>query len=78
MNIGIIGTGEMGIGLAKKFVKHGHIVSIANSRGRASLKQLVGNIGADAATVEEVIKNKKVIVVSIPSKKCTGSSERSV
>src|SRR5687768_15774975 len=68
MNIGIIGTGEMGICLATKFVKHGHSVSIANSRGPASLKQLAGNIGAQAATVEEVIKNKKVIVVSIPSK----------
>jgi predicted dinucleotide-binding enzyme len=68
MNIGIIGTGEMGICLATKFVKHRHSVSIANSRGPASLKQLAGNIGAEAATVEEAIKNKKVIVVSIPSK----------
>jgi predicted dinucleotide-binding enzyme len=68
MNIGIIGTGEMGICLATKFVKHGLTVSIANSRGPASLKQLAGNIGAEAATVEEAIKDKKVIVVSIPSK----------
>jgi predicted dinucleotide-binding enzyme len=68
MNIGIIGIGEMGICLATKFVKHGHAVSIANSRGPASLKQLAGNIGVEAATVEGAIKNKKVIVVSIPSK----------
>jgi predicted dinucleotide-binding enzyme len=53
MNIGIIGTGEMGICLASKFVKQGHTVSMANSRGPASLKQLAANIGADAATVEE-------------------------
>jgi predicted dinucleotide-binding enzyme len=68
MNIGIIGAGEMGICLASKFVKQGHTVSMANSRGPASLKQLAANIGADAATVEEAIQNKKVIVVSIPSK----------
>ena len=69
MNIGIIGTGEMGICLATKFVKHGHTVSITNSRGPTSLKQLAGNIGAEAATVEGAMKSKKVIVVSIPSKK---------
>ena len=40
MNIGIIGSGEMGTCLASKFVKLGHTVSIANSRGPASLKQL--------------------------------------
>ena len=68
MNIGIIGTGEMGICLATKFVKQGHTVSMANSRGPASLKHLAASIGADAATAEEVIKNKKVIVVSVPSK----------
>jgi len=68
MNIGIIGSGEMGTCLASKFVKMGHIVSIANSRGPASLKQLAGDIGAEAATVEDATKKKRVIVVSIPQK----------
>jgi len=68
MNIGIIGSGGMGRCLALKFVKFGHTVSIANSRGPASLKQLAKDIGAEAATVEEATKNKKVIVVSIPQK----------
>ena len=68
MNIGIIGSGEMGTCLASKFIKLGHTVSIANSRGPASLQQLVEDIGAEAATVEEATKNKKVIVVSIPQK----------
>ena len=44
------------------------LVSIANSRGPASLKQLTEDIGAEAATVEEATKNKKVIIVSIPQK----------
>lgn len=68
MNIGIIGSAEMGSCLASKFVKLGHTVSMANSRGPASLKQLAGDIGAEAATVEEATKNKKVIIVSIPQK----------
>lgn len=68
MNIGIIGSGEMGTCLASKFVKLGHTVSIANSRGPASLKQLTEDIGAGAATVEEATTNKNVIIVSIPQK----------
>ena len=68
MNIGIIGSGEMGVCLASKFVKGGHAVSMANSRGPASLQQLAEDIGVEAATVEEVTKNKQVIIVSIPVK----------
>lgn len=68
MKIGIIGSAEMGTCLASKFIKLGHTVSIANSRGPASLKQLAGEIGAEAASVEEAIKNKEVIIVSIPQK----------
>src|SRR5258705_6721511 len=68
MNIGIVGSGGMGSCLAAKLVKLKHTVSMANSRGPASLKQLTEDIGAVAATVEEVTKNKKVIIVSIPQK----------
>ena len=68
MNIGIIGSGEMGRCLASKFVKLGHAVAMANSRGPASLKELAADIGVEAGTVEEVTKNKKVIIVSIPQK----------
>jgi predicted dinucleotide-binding enzyme len=68
MNIGIIGAGGMGVCLASKFAQLGHTVSIANSRGPASLQQLSKEIGAEAATVEEATRNKKLIVVSIPQK----------
>ena len=68
MNIGIIGSGEMGSCLASKFVKVGHTVSMANSRGPASLKALTTGIGAEAATVEEATRNKNVIIVAIPQK----------
>jgi len=68
MDIGIIGSGAIGSCLTSKFIKLGHRVSIANSRGPASLKQLAEEIGAEAATVEDVIKNKEVIIVTIPQK----------
>ena len=68
MNIGIIGSGEMGSTLASKFVKLGHEVSIANSRGPASLKKLAREIGAEAVSVEGAMKNNEVIIVSIPQK----------
>jgi len=68
MNIGIIGSGGMGSCLALKFSKLGHRVWIANSRGPASLKQFAEEIGAEAVTVDEVTKNKEVIIVSIPQK----------
>lgn len=68
MNIGIIGSGEMGACFAAKFAKLGHEVSIANSRGPASLMQFAKEIGAKAATVEETTKNQKVIIVAIPQK----------
>src|SRR6187402_1215181 len=68
MNIGIIGSGGMGACLASKFSKLGHTVAITNARGPASLQQFAGEIGAKAATVEEAMTNKKVIIVSIPEK----------
>ena len=68
MNIGIIGSGQIGSSLAKKLIKLGHSVTISNSRGPASLKQLAAETGAEAATVEETVKNKELIVIAIPEK----------
>ncbi|MCF0074242.1 NAD(P)-binding domain-containing protein [Dyadobacter sp. CY261] len=68
MNIGIIGSGEMGACLASGLNKLGHRVSIANSRGPASLAKIAQATGAEPVEVEQAIKNKEVIVISIPSK----------
>ena len=68
MNIGIIGSGEMGKCLTGKLKKLGHKVSIANSRGPDSLLQVVEDTGAKAVTVEEATRNQEVIIVSIPLK----------
>lgn len=68
MNIGIIGSGEMGRCLAAKFVKGAHTVTMANSRGPATLQAFTKEIGAIAGTVAEAIQHKQVIIVSIPTK----------
>ena len=74
MDIGIIGSGEMGTCLAEKFIKLGHTVSVANSRGPASLKKFAEDTGAKAATAEKAVKNKDLIVVAIPQKNIPGLS----
>ncbi|NLR82911.1 NADPH-dependent F420 reductase [Chitinophaga eiseniae] len=68
MDTGIIGAGPIGAGLAAHLVKLGHTVSIANSRGPASLLQVAANTGAAAATVPEAIREKQLIIVTIPQK----------
>lgn len=68
MKIGIIGAGAIGGLLAAKWVKRGHSVSLANSRGPASLAELAAKIGARAVTVEDAVRDVDVVVVSIPQK----------
>ena len=63
MDIGIIGSGQIGGTLARKLTALGHNVSIANSRGPASLTELSAETGAKAVTVEEAAKAKDVVIV---------------
>jgi predicted dinucleotide-binding enzyme len=67
MNIGIIGSGEMGTSLASRFTRLGHKISIANSRGPASIEEMSNKMGTNAVAVEDAVKNE-VIVISIPQK----------
>jgi len=68
MKIGIIGAGHIGGTLAELFVKAGHQVAIANSRGPATLAGLVDRLGDNATsrTVEDVRDFGDIVVVSIP------------
>jgi predicted dinucleotide-binding enzyme len=68
MRIGIIGAGNIGGTLARRFTALGHEVSIANSRGPESLAPLAKEIGAKAVTVEEAARAGEVVIVSIPVK----------
>ena len=68
MRIGFIGAGHIGGTLAKLFADAGHEVALSNSRGPATLTELVDRIGerAWATTVPEAAEFGEVVVVSIP------------
>jgi predicted dinucleotide-binding enzyme len=68
MRIGIIGAGNIGGTLARHFVRVGHELALANSRGPQTLQDFVRELGerAQALSVEEVARFGEVVVVSIP------------
>ncbi|MGO8814683.1 MAG: NADPH-dependent F420 reductase [Terriglobia bacterium] len=69
MKIGIIGAGQIGGTLARRLTQLGHEVAIANSRGPASLADLVKETGAKAVTAKEAARAGDVVVVTIPEGK---------
>jgi predicted dinucleotide-binding enzyme len=68
MKIGIIGAGHIGSTLARKLNRLGHTVSVANSRGPASLAALAAETGAKAVSVTDAVKGVDLVVVTIPEK----------
>lgn len=66
MNIGIIGSGNIGAELAKKLSAAGHTVKLANSRGSESLKDIVYGTAISAVVKEEVARDADVVILSIP------------
>jgi len=66
--IGIIGAGNIGGTLARNLVKLGHSVEVANSRGPKSLEAFAASSGAKAVTVEAAVRDKDLIILSIPTK----------
>lgn len=66
MKIGIIGTGNIGGALARRFQATGHDVCMANSRGPASLQALARETGARPVTIEEAVRGAELVILSIP------------
>lgn len=66
MKIGIIGAGNIGSVLARRFREVGHDVLIANSRGPETLSQLERETGAVAVTAHEAARGGEVVIVTIP------------
>lgn len=66
MKIGIIGAGNIGGVLTRRLQALGYDVAVANSRGPGSLAELAAETGATAATIEDVTKERDVVVVAIP------------
>jgi hypothetical protein len=68
VKIGIIGSGNIGGTLARRFAALGHQVSIANSRGPESLRDLQAETGVTPAEIGEVAQGAEIVVVTIPEK----------
>jgi 8-hydroxy-5-deazaflavin:NADPH oxidoreductase len=68
LRIGIIGAGNIGGNLTRRFAALGHDVAVANSHGPETLAGLAAETGAKAVTVEEAARGKDVVVVTIPQK----------
>lgn len=68
MRIGIIGAGQIGSTLARKFVTAGHEVAVANSRGPETLQELDKELGkrGQAVTAEQAAQFGDLLVVSVP------------
>lgn len=69
MKIGIIGAGEIGGTLTRRFAALGHDVSVANSRGPETLADLAAETGAKAVTVYNAARAGELVVVTIPQGK---------
>ena len=68
MNIGIIGSGQIGGTLTRRFSALGHKVFIANSRGPDSLRSLANETGATPVSVNEAARSGEIVIVTIPEK----------
>ena len=69
MKIGIIGAGQIGGTLTRRFTALGHEVLVANSSGPETLSELAAETGATAVSVPEAVRGVDLIVVTVPEKK---------
>jgi 8-hydroxy-5-deazaflavin:NADPH oxidoreductase len=68
MRIGIVGSGNVGATLTRRLTALGHDVTVANSRGPASLDALARQTGARAASVDEAVRSADLVVLAVPLK----------
>src|ERR1019366_6534669 len=68
MKIGIIGAGQIGGTLARRFTALGHQVFIANSRGPESLAGLARETAVTPVSVTGAARSGDVVIVTIPQK----------
>jgi predicted dinucleotide-binding enzyme len=68
MKIGIIGAGNMGVSLARFWVKNGHTVMLSFSRDPAKLRQAADIVGKNASvgSPTDAVKFGDVILLSVP------------
>jgi hypothetical protein len=68
MRISMIGAGQIGGTLARRFTALGHQVFVANSRGPETLAGVARETGATPVSVTEAARSGDVVVITIPEK----------
>ena len=66
MDVGIIGSGNIGSTLARNLKALGNTVLIANSRGPSTLAEFAAETGVVAATVEQAAKARDLVIIAVP------------
>jgi predicted dinucleotide-binding enzyme len=68
MQIGILGSGNIGASAAGVFARAGHHVRIANSRGPESLESVCAEIGpnAEASTAQDAVDASDLVLIAVP------------
>ena len=69
MKIGIIGSGNIGAALTRRFRATGDEVAVANSRGPETLQDLAAETGAEAVTARQAARGRDVVIVTIPERR---------
>ena len=72
MNIGVIGTGDIGAVIIRKLRHAGYAVKMANTRGPESLKDLAANTGAIPVSVEQVVQDVDILFIVVPQRSIPG------
>jgi len=68
MKIGIIGAGNIGGTLTRRFRELGNDVFVANSRGPETLAGLAAETGATPVTAKQAARDGEVVIVTIPER----------
>ena len=68
MKFGIIGAGDIGAALARRFTGAGHDVSAPTRARPETLTTLAAETGAKAVTAHEAARAGELVVITIPLK----------
>ena len=66
VNVGIIGAGNVGTGLAKHLIPNGHAVMLSFSLDMDKLKATAAELGARVGTVAEAVQFADLVVLATP------------
>lgn len=67
MKIGIIGTGAIGSIIARKLSDKGHEIIVNNTSEPLQLEEKAKELGAIPSTIDNLVKNVDVIILSVPT-----------